>query len=204
MAPRFLAKQLSHPSGLMGRLVGRLMNRGNANVSAYAIEQLEIGRADRVLEIGFGGGATLPLLLGAAGFVAGLDRSRTMVEAARTRHAGSVEAGRLDIREGLVEAMPFADASFDRVLTVNTVYFWRSLAAGFAEIHRVLAPGGRVAVGFLPRERMAPLGMPADIFTMRTPDEVAAALGASGFTHVRVARPRPTTAWNVVVATRGA
>ena len=101
-----------------------------------------------------------------------------------------------------MEALPFEASSFGKVCTVNTVYFWSSLDAGFAEIHRVLSPGGRVFVGFVPKEPMDRLGMPADIFTLRTPDSVITALTRVGFTGVGVDRPEPTTPWIVIVATR--
>jgi SAM-dependent methyltransferase len=113
-----------------------------------------------------------------------------------------VTAGRATFREGNVEALPFEPSSFGKVCTVNTVYFWSSLDAGFQEIHRVLSPGGRVVVGFLPKERMDRMAMPVDIFTTRAPDEVIAALTQKGFNSIRVERPNPTTAWNVIVATR--
>jgi hypothetical protein len=63
-----------------------------------------------------------------------------------------------------------------KVCTVNTVYFWKSLETGFTEIRRVLARGGRVVIGFLPKDGMARLNMPADIFTLRAPEDVIAAL----------------------------
>jgi SAM-dependent methyltransferase len=202
MAPRFFARQLSHPSGTLGRVVGGLMNRFNRGVTGYAIEQLALEPSDRVLEIGFGGGMMLDTLTQRARFVAGLDRSELMVRRARARLEPLIAAGRVDIREGVVESMPFPDASFDKALTVNTVYFWSSLGAGFAELHRVLAAGGRLAVGFLPKEHRDRLAMPADIFTTRAPDDVVGALGDAGFSGARVMRPRPTIPWNVVVADR--
>jgi arsenite methyltransferase len=101
-----------------------------------------------------------------------------------------------------VEELPFEASSFERVCTVNTIYFWSSLDAGFAEIRRVLSPGGRVVVGFVPKERMDLMRMPADIFTSRAPEDVVAALRKAGFSDVRVERPEPTTPWNVIVATR--
>jgi ubiquinone/menaquinone biosynthesis C-methylase UbiE len=39
---------------------------------------------------------------------------------------------------------------------VNTVYFWKTLDAGFAEVHRVLKPGGRAVVGFSKKKRWTP------------------------------------------------
>jgi arsenite methyltransferase len=202
MPPRFIARQLSRPTGFFGRIMGRLMNRHNAKLNAYAVRQLDLTPSDRILEIGFGGGVTLPSLIAGAAFVGGVDRSREMVRRAKARFSEAVSAGRAIFREGNVEELPFEVSSFGKVCTVNTVYFWSSLDAGFAEIHRVLSPGGRVVVGFLPKERMDRMGMPKDIFTSRAPEDVIAALTKAGFSDVRIERPEPTTPWNVLVATR--
>lgn len=180
MPPRFIARQLSHPAGPFGHVIGWLMNRHNARQNAFVVEQLALTPSDRILEVGFGGGVNLPALLERAAFVAGVDRSRTMVAAARARFAGPVRAGRADFREGTVEALPFPAGAFDKACTVNTVYFWPSLEAGFAELARVLRPGGRVVVGFLPKPHMDRMGMPADVFAPRTPEELVAASSASG------------------------
>jgi arsenite methyltransferase len=182
--------------------MGRLMNRHNAKLNAFAVQQLNLTSSDRVLEIGFGGGVTLPLLIKQAGFVGGVDRSLDMVKRAKAIFSDAVSSGRAEFRQGTVEALPFEVSSFGKVCTVNTVYFWSSLDAGFLEIHRVLSPGGRVVVGFLPKERMDRLGMPIDIFTSRTPESVITALTSAGFTDVRVERPEPSTPWNVIVAIR--
>jgi arsenite methyltransferase len=202
MPPRFIARQLSHPTGFFGRIMGRLMNMHNAKLNSYAVRQLELRPSDRILEIGFGGGVSLPSLIAGAAFVAGVDRSSDMVRRAKSMFSEAVSAGRADFREGNVEELPFETSSFSKVCTVNTIYFWSSLDAGFAEIRRVLVPGGRVAVGFVPKERMDRMGMPADIFTLRAPDDVVAALSKAGFSDVRIEKPKPTTPWNVLVATR--
>ena len=202
MPPRIVAQQLSHPTGLLGRLIARLMNRHNGKMNRFALDLLDLTPADRVLEIGFGGGVTLPTLIERAGFVAGIDRSHLMVERAKARYADVVATGRAEFREGTVEALPFEAASFDKICTVNTIYFWRSLEAGFAAIHRVLTPGGRAAVGFLPKPHMDRMGMPRDIFTTRALEDVVAALESAGFVDICVERPKPATPWNVVVARR--
>jgi ubiquinone/menaquinone biosynthesis C-methylase UbiE len=115
--------------------------------------------------------------------------------------AEAVNSSRADFRQGSVESIPFDSHSFNKACTVNTVYFWRSLEAAFKEIHRVLHPSGRLVVGFLPKEHMDRMNMPADIFITRTPQEVVDAMTKAGFTGIHIERPKLTTPWNVIVAT---
>ena len=203
MPPRFISRQLSHPSGLLGKAIRWLMNRSNAKMNEFAVQQLELSSSDRVLEIGFGGGVTLPTIINGAAFVGGIDHSKDVIEWAKFQYSSDVATGHADFRVGAVEAIPFGTAEFEKVCTVNTLYFWRSLDKGLEEIRRVLSPGDRVVIGFLPKEWMDRLGYPSDIFTSRTSDEVITTLTRTGFNQVRVARPEPMTRWNVIVATRG-
>src|SRR5262245_62637828 len=106
MPPRFVARQLACPSGWGGRIIGRLMNWHNAEMNAFALQQLALAPRDRVLEIGFGGGVLLASLIAGAAFVAGVDRSRDVVEQARKNHSEAVADGRADFRHGHVEALP--------------------------------------------------------------------------------------------------
>ena len=202
MTPRFVARQLSYQRGILGSFIGRLMNRRNARMNAFAVEQLQLCRSDRVLEIGFGGGVNLPALIAGCRFVTGLDPSPDVVKRARSKFAEAVKTGRAEFRIGRVEALPLEDRQFEKVCTVNTVYFWKSLDAGFAEIYRVVTPGGRIVVGFLPKLWMDRMRMPRDIFTPRTAEQVAESMARAGFRRVRVCRPRPGTPWNAIVATR--
>ena len=200
MPPRCIARQLAHPKGPFGLVIGHLMNWHNARMNAFAAGRLAPASTERVLEIGFGGGVLTRSLVRSGAFVAGIDRSRMMVAQAKRRFRNAVAQGHAVFLAGQVEALPFADASFDKVATVNTIYFWTSLDAGFREIHRVLIPGGRLIVGFLPKERMDQMAMPTDIFTTRAPDEVVAALAMAGFANPAIERPNPATPWNVVAA----
>lgn len=202
MTLRVIARQLSRPTGFFGRIMGRLMNRHNAKLNAFAVQHLDVTSADRVLEIGFGGGVNLPVFIARAAFLAGLDRSPDVVERAKSKYSAAVSAGRADFQIGNVEKIPFAAGSLTKACTVNTIYFWRSLEAGFTEIHRVLSPGGRVVVGFVPKERMDRMNMPADIFTSRSPEDVIAAMHSAGFADARIEPPQPSAPWYVAIATR--
>jgi len=202
MPPRFVARQLSKPAGLLGRLFGKLMNRHNAKMNAFALQLLEAGPADRVVEIGFGGGIALSRLIDSTGFVAGIDRSPDAVRWARSKFSEPVAKGMVTFQLGLVEALPLDDETFDKAITVNTVYFWKSLKCGFREIHRILVPGGKVVIGFLPKEFMDKMKMPTDIFTTRTVDDVVGAARAAGFYEICLQRPQPETSWVIMVASR--
>jgi arsenite methyltransferase len=202
MTPEFIARQFSRPSGLTGRFMGFLMNRRNARMNLFAVEQLELEASDRALEIGFGGGSTLPALLAGASYVAGVDPSEDVVNLARGRFAKSVEEDRAEFRVGAVEALPYQAGSFTKICTVNTVYFWQGLERGAAEMYRVLAPGGRVAVGFLPKQWMDPMGLPATVFTAHTAEDVARALMTAGFRNVRTQLPKSPAKWNLLLAER--
>jgi ubiquinone/menaquinone biosynthesis C-methylase UbiE len=202
MTPRFIARQLSRPSGLAGRIIAGLMNRRNAAMNMFAIGRLQIEPSDRVIEIGFGGGVALPHLIEKARFVTGVDRSPDVVRQAKKRFGQHVEAGSAAFHEGNVEELPFNASSFEKALTVNTVYFWRSLQEGFREIYRVLAPGGQLSVGLLPKEHMDLMNLPKDIFTSRTITAVISAIEETGFSVRRIEKPEPTTSWVVIIASR--
>ncbi len=179
-----VSRQLSNPSGRGGRIIATAMNRGNRAMNARAIDLLDVQRGSRVLDLGFGGGLTFPVLLERADAVVGVDRAADMVDAARSRHAEACAAGRLEVHVGEVAAIPLPDDAVDRVLTVNTVYFWPDLAAALGEVRRVLAPGGRLVIGI--RDGSVMQQVTQDIFTIRTPDAIADALRAAGFTAVDV------------------
>ena len=120
---------------------------GGIDISLF--DQLLRGRIPssmRVLDAGCGGGRNMVYLLRAGLSVCGIDEDRAAVEAAR---AQAEELGVTDastrIVEGVVDALPWADASFDVVISSAVLHFARDDAhfVGMVrEMWRVLAPGG--------------------------------------------------------------
>jgi len=183
MLARWLARQLANPVGIGGAIVGHLMNRSNAEMNRRAVELLEVRASHAVLDVGFGGGLTFRALLARAaeGIVAGVDPSADMVAAARRRLANPVAAGRLRLEVGTVERLPFDDATFDRAVSVNTIYFWPDVAAALREVRRVLRPDGVLVLGYRPAHRLRRTSFARHGFRLLEDEEVLDHLASAGF-----------------------
>lgn len=193
---RLVSTQLSRPAGPLGRLVAAGMNRGNRDLNRRAIDLLDVRAGTRVLDLGFGGGGSFGPLLERGASVVGVDRAADMVAAAAERHR---DDGRVSVHEGEVTSLPLEDGSVDRVLTVNTVYFWPDLDLALREVQRVLTPGGRVVIGI--RDGSVMERVDRAIFTVRPAAGVAAALEDNGFSGAEV-HSAPDGTSHLITATR--
>ena len=182
-----VAGQLSQPHGLLGRLTAIFLNRANMRAIAAAVDHCNAAPGDAVADVGFGGGAGLPLLLnrvGSAGVVHGIEVSETLLSRARARHRADVDAGRLRLAPGSLLDLPFGDASINAAITVNTVYFVADLDCACRELSRVIDRGGTVVIGIGDPDAMARIPATRHGFRLRPVKEVAAALHDAGFTQV--------------------
>lgn len=179
-------RQFGQPSGLLGVLVGRLMARKNAAMNRVAVELLDVQSTDRVLEIGFGPGVAIQELSKCVtdGMVAGIDPSDVMVRQATRRNQQAIDAARVVLQQGTAAALPFDDATFDKVLAVNTFHHWGSAETGLLEVRRVIRPGGTLLLGL----RMAlaqPRRLSAPGLTNEQLGDVRAQLTGAGFHDLR-------------------
>ncbi len=94
----------------------------------------------RVLEVGMGSGLNLPFYGAEAEEVVGLDPSRELLKMAGRRIADAPSP--VSLVDGSAEDIPFADASFDTVLTTWTLCSIPDGARALSEMRRVLKPSG--------------------------------------------------------------
>ena len=169
------------------------MERETAAQNDAALTALAVRADDHVLEIGFGHGRTLEGLARAApsGFVAGLDHSPEMYEVVRRRCAPLLDGGRLELRIGDSQALPYPDGHFDKVLAVHTLYFWDDPTVHLCELRRVLKPDGVCVLGFRPKEDPHAAGFPETIYTFYPRNEVRHLLLSVGFVIVELSEPVP-------------
>ena len=179
-------RQFARPRGLRGLLAGEVMAWSNRAVNRWTLDLLGVSRHDRVLEVGSGAGVGLSLAAQRArrGLVAGLDLSPVMLRRAGWRTRRAARKGRLQLRPGSATALPWPDATFTRAFSVNTSNEWPDRRGTLAELHRVLAPGGRLAI--TTQQRTARSDEEAEAGAARAAGELAAA----GFAGVRLVRGR--------------
>jgi len=134
---RYSAPNATFYDALTAPLLGGFFTRA-------ARELAELAPRARVLEVGSGPGrlATRLAELAPDVRVTGVDISPEMVERANSLALRSRVANRVEFRVGDVASLPFAEASFDVVVSTFSAHHWPNPARGLAEIYRVLRPGG--------------------------------------------------------------
>jgi len=120
---------------------------------------------ERVVDVGCGAGFDTLLasrMVGPEGQVIGIDMTPAMLERAR---AGSEAAGahNVELRPGYVEELPVSDGWADVVIANGVLNLAPDKAAAFAELARVLRPGGRLQIGDLLVDRPVPESAKAKI-----------------------------------------
>ncbi|RSM73040.1 SAM-dependent methyltransferase [Kibdelosporangium aridum] len=144
LGTRILRNGFGCPRGLLGRVGGWLMARGNAATERHLVSLAGLGEDEVVVVLGHGPGIGLEAAGMKSRHVIGIEPSRTMRDVAARRCKELIGEGRVTVRDGAADRTGQADDSVDVVLAVNNVQIWPDWRAGFGELHRVLRPGGRM------------------------------------------------------------
>jgi SAM-dependent methyltransferase len=143
---RAWALDLGYPPELLARVPDGSAESFAGVANPFALGALLAG--ERVLDVGSGAGTdslVAAQMVGSAGRVTGIDMTVEMLAKAR---AGAAEMGAANVEfvEGEAESLPFADGSFDVVVSNGVIDLIPDKDAVFAEIFRVLSPGGRIQI----------------------------------------------------------
>ena len=156
------------------------------------LEALQLTSKDRLVEVGCGGGAFLKDALATGLTASAIDHSPDLLEAAREQNREAIDRGRLTLVEGDARALPFLSGTFTVAVMTGVLHFVPDPGQAFAEMHRVLSTGGRMAVF---TGSAALKGTPAapephaSRLRFFTDDELVTLARRAGFVEARVEHP---------------
>ncbi len=196
-------RPLSRLLGYDRELVDRLPDRAVESFAGVAnpFSMRPLGRGDHVVDVGSGGGFDTFVaahLVGPDGRVVGVDMTPEMLEKSRET-ARLLDLGHVEFREGIAEELPIDDGWADVVISNGVLNLVADKPRVFAEIFRVLKPGGRVqfadiAVGRpVPEEAVCDIDLWTDcIAGGQSTDGWQQLLASAGFTDIEVGDPIDT------------
>jgi arsenite methyltransferase len=141
---RAWARELGYPEPELARVPDATVESFAGVANHWLLGDVEPGSV--VLDLGCGSGTDLLIaaqMTGACGRAIGVDMTPAMLERAATS-ARKMELANVELRESLIEALPVEDGSVDVVVSNGVIDLVPDKEAVFAEIDRVLRPGGRV------------------------------------------------------------
>jgi arsenite methyltransferase len=184
-------------------LVAPLPDRAVAAFAGVAnpFSMCPLGQEDQVVDVGSGGGfdtVVAAQLVGPAGHVIGVDMTTEMLERARET-ARQLGLDHLEFRRGIAEELPVDDGWADVVISNGVLNLVADKPRVFAEIHRVLRPGGRLQFADIAVGREVPEAAVCDIDLWtdciaggRSTEQWEQLLADAGFEDVRVGPPVDT------------
>ena len=187
VGPVSLDDQYRTPRGLTGFLVGQDMQQQHRPETLWTLDLLDVRPDQTLLEIGSGPG----LLLGkiavqlTSGRVFALDLSRSMVRMARLRNLIHLLRGTLRVDQGDAMKLPYHVGQFDSIVSVHSIYFWPEPAQVLQECRKVLRPGGKLVLTFMPRRKWPQEGAGATCHVF-SEEEMVSLLQKTGFSSVKV------------------
>ncbi|MEO7975985.1 class I SAM-dependent methyltransferase [Flavobacterium sp.] len=145
-----IASQLKLPKGEKGIEMGNMMHETNINMTRNAVQNLNISNENTILELGHGNAAHVEYILKKADDLNyyGLEMSELMFREAQQINKKNTVKKHADFLLYDGNEIPFQDNFFDKIFTVNTIYFWQNPEKMISEIYRVLKTKGIFCLTF--------------------------------------------------------
>lgn len=183
---KILAQNLANPEGEKGIEIGEMMNETNIGMTLESIAALLLEDDERILEIGHGNAGHVKSIISKAQNLqyAGIDISETMHNEAKKLNETFKNQAEFVLYEG--EKLPFQDQNFDKIFTVNTVYFWKNPINFLNEIYRVLKSNGTFVLTFGQKYFMEKLPFTQFNFRLYNTDEMEEIVSKTKFKRMKI------------------
>ena len=198
--------QTRKPEGFLGKMMVNGMNGGHAKIADWGLAHLQSIAPSKIVEIGCGGGRNAGELLkkypGAE--VTAIDYSEVSVEKATAYNAEAIKGGRCKVQKGDVSNLTLPEENYDLATAFETIYFWPGLEKCFAQVAKVLKPGGVFMIvneSDGTDETSMKFEKIIDGMKCHTVEDIKQALKNAGFSKVK-ADHHPNKPWITVMAKR--
>jgi ubiquinone/menaquinone biosynthesis C-methylase UbiE len=190
-----LVDQVRKPTGKIGRIVTKGMNKGHAKLAKWGLSKVIIKPNYYILDIGCGGGVNIKNLakIVVDGKIYGIDHSEIAVSVSKEINKEFIENNLVKIYKASVSSLPFQNDFFNLVTGFEAYYFWPDLSKDLKEIYRVIKPKGKLVLvneGYIcnnekkrkKAEKWSKLGH----FHIHTPNEYNDFLKNAGFSNIQI------------------
>ena len=186
---RKFVNQTRKPEGTLGKMMVNGMNSGHAKMADWGMSHLPVMSPSQIAELGCGGGRNagdLSKRFPKAKVIA-VDYSEVSVAKAKEYNKEKIDSGKMIVQQGDVSNLKLPADSFDLATAFETIYFWPGLEKCFAQVYKILKPGGIfMAVNESDGTDDASLKYEKIIDGMRcyTVEQISSAMKAAGFSEV--------------------
>lgn len=183
-----MAAQLRKPEGEDGLKTADMMSKGNMHIIYDTFKALNAEAYDDILEIGMGNGFYVKDILEKSENInyTGCDYSELMVQESEKLNADWISKGKARFIYSNITSLPFSSNVFNKVFTINTIYFWDNEIDALNEIKRIIQPGGKFFIGFRPKHQTEKYPFTKYGFTQFSKTDVEKLLSDNGFSIVDI------------------
>jgi len=175
--------QFGKPTGIRGKILVKQLNKQNKNQYNAVIRNIGLKTNNVILEIGFGNGYLIKELFKQNILIKiyGIDISEDMLNEAKIKNKQKFENGDLKLFLEDITRTSFDEDFFDKIYTVNTIYFWSDINSSLSEIKRILKVDGVFINVFSVKSHLNTLECTKYGFNKYTLEEVEKATENNGF-----------------------
>ena len=141
---KYVGRNFGNPNGFGGKITTKIMNIINQKQYNAVLNNIHLKQDNIILDIGFGNGYLIKKLFeqNISIKIYGIEISNDMINKTTIKNKQNIENGKLKLSLENINKTSFGENTFDKIYTVNTIYFWNELDKSFSEIKRILKPDG--------------------------------------------------------------
>jgi cyclopropane fatty-acyl-phospholipid synthase-like methyltransferase len=141
-----IANQFKKPTGILGFITSKIMDKGNINVIEWVYSLLDFKDNENILEIGYGSGILINKIAKNDKKVKiyGIDFSKVMFDRANKSNRTYLEKG--DVKLSFGDILDYNEelVLFDKIIAINVIYFWNNLNLYLKHIYEILNKSGKI------------------------------------------------------------